>query len=230
MRESYYIIRRPQAADHRSQAADRRASGADFMSPRQMDMGRRSSGVAPWISKAFPLSNKNTSGSKAAEARKKETPPHLECDKCLAIWDGCRVIPFLFIIFNSTHTGAPSMHIYTSGIPSATRFSIRWQCVFFGKCFFSDCQRFFSVLDDFGIRYFPLDKSVWIGFPQFCQTCDNILFGHAVQLVDVLLFSPVNSQATQSGTNFFSVDCGRILSSLFCPCLLYTSPSPRDRG
>ena len=31
-----------------------------------------------------------------------------------------------------------------------------------------------------------------------------------------MLFSPVNSQATQSGTNFFSIDCGRILSSLFC--------------
>ena len=91
----------------------RRVAGADRRSPVHNAKVRRSSGVAPWISKAFPLSNKNTSGSKDGEARKKETPPHLECDKCQAIWDGCRVIPFLFIIFNSTHTGAPSIHIYT---------------------------------------------------------------------------------------------------------------------
>ena len=118
--------RRPQVIDlhHRSQAAGRRLSISPAISPTYKAAGRRSSIREPWISITDAPSNKNRSEVEGSCSKKKPTPPQRECEECQAICDfDTFAIPFL-IIFNSSHIGTPSMHKYTSGIPSPVRFSI----------------------------------------------------------------------------------------------------------
>ena len=158
-------------------AIRRRAQGASDTGPSHMDKARRSQALEPWISNAELPSNKKASPSEDAKARKKDTPPHLEWERCHAICDGCRVIPLLFIIFNSHQTGTPSMQRYESGMPSDTRFSIRWACVFFGRCFFNKLHSFASVV---GTLHLPFYECMRIGPPEFSKTPDNIITAHVV--------------------------------------------------
>src|SRR5210317_356830 len=65
--------------------------------------------------------------------RKNDNPPHLSCERCHAICD-CEIrTRFLLITFNSTQQATPSMTRYTSGAPVPVRFSILFQCDFFGR-------------------------------------------------------------------------------------------------
>ncbi len=112
--------------------------------------------------------NKSADALPASRIKKKETPPHLLCDRCQAICDFAIRTRFFVIIFNSTQQAAPSKTRYTSGMPVPVRFSILFQCDFFGRFFLNDCQRFCSGL---GMFYnFPFNKGGRVGIPEFRKT------------------------------------------------------------
>ena len=49
------------------------------------------------------------------------------------------------------------------------------------------------------------------------ESGDNLFPRQLVKLVDVLLLTPVDGQATESGSNLLGIDGGRELTRLFCP-------------
>ena len=212
---------RPQAAGyrlmashHRAQAAGRRLSIRPRISPIYKAAGRRSSILEPSNSIALSAPNKNRSEVLGSCSKKKLTPLHLKCEECHAICDFDRLtLPFL-TIFNSSHTGTPFMHRYTSGIPSPVRFSILSKCVFFGRFCFNNVHSDRSVFGIFNPLHI-VTKSVWVILPDRAQSSDNIFTRQVVELMNVILFAPVDSQATQTGANFLSVDSGRKLTSFF---------------
>ena len=177
--------RRPQAIDlhHRSQAAGRRLSISPDISPIYKAAGRRSSIREPWISSTDAPSNKNRSEVLGSWSKKKLVPLQCECEQCQAICDfDTLTVPFL-IIFNSSHIGTPSMHRYTSGIPSPLRFSILSQCVFLGRfsfnSFHSDCS-VAGILNSFNIS-----KSVGVILAETCQSSNNVFTRHIIKLMYV---------------------------------------------
>ena len=96
---------------HRFKAAGRRLAGRSQTLPIYKAAGRRSEMQDPWICKARAPSNKNTSPWRGAWSKKKLAPPQRECAKCQAICDFCTfTLPF-FSIFNSTHSGTPSIQM-----------------------------------------------------------------------------------------------------------------------
>jgi len=50
---------------------------------------------------------------------------------------------------------------------------------------------------------------------QIIESSDNLFAGQLVKLVDVLLLTPVDGQATERGSNLLGVDSGRELTGLF---------------
>jgi len=198
---------------HRAQAAGRRLSISPDISPIYKAAGRRSSIREPLISITDAPSNKNRSEVEGSFAKKKLAPPQRECEQCQAICDlETLTLPF-FTIFNSSHTGTPSMHRYTSGIPSPLRFSILSQCVFLGRfcfnSFHSDCS-VAGILNSFHIS-----KSMGVVLAETCQSGNNVFTRHIIKLMDVSGLAPIDGQAAQTGADFLSIDSGTELPSLF---------------
>jgi hypothetical protein len=162
------------ASNHASRAASRKAAGKSDILPSYKAAGRRASIRDPWISTTFPPSNKNTSPEEGSWSKKKLTPPHLECPRCQAICDLDTETLLCLIIFNSSQITTPFMHIYTSGMPSLTRFSSLWQCVFLGSFCFNEFHRAFSV---FGIGHHlivAIDGGLRKLFSKFGQSSNNL--------------------------------------------------------
>ena len=205
----------PRAAIHDSWAARRRAQGAADILPYQRAAGRRTDNLEPCNLAAKPPSNKNTSLVGGSWTKKKLTPPHRVCPKCHAIWDFEMEKRSFLVIFSSAHTGTPSMHRYTSGIPSPARFSIRWQWVFFGNFCLNEFHSWRSVRGIFNPLH--IVKGMWVSFAEIIESSDDLFPRQLVKLVDVVLFPPVYGQATQRRPDLLGVDGGRELTRLFCP-------------
>ena len=222
-----YFFPRRAAANHRSQVAgqavpnqssfdkSRSAAGADRRSPDQRIAGRRSHIFEPSKSIADAPSNKYTPPVAGSWAKKKLTPLHLECEECHAIWDfDGLTLPFL-TIFNSTHTGTPSMHKYTSGIPSPDRFSILSKCVFFGRFCFNDVHSDRSVFGIFNPPHLRFGESVWVLLSYSSESGNDVFSRHTVKLMHMVLFSPIDGQTAQAGSYLLSVDSSRKLPCIF---------------
>jgi len=212
---------RPQAAghrlmasDHRAQAAGRRLSISPRISPTYKAAGRRSSILEPSNSIALSAPNKNRSPGEGQCNKKKLTPLHLKWDECHAIWDLDRLTLLFLTIFNSNHTGTPFMHRYTSGIPSPERFSILSKCVFLGRFCFNSVHSDRSVFGIFNPLHI-VTKSVWVILPDRAQSGDNIFTRQVVELMNVVLFTPIDSQTAQAGAYLLSVDGSGKLTSIF---------------
>ena len=199
---------------HDSRAARRRAQGAADISPYHRAAGRRTESREPCNLAAKPPSNKNTSLVEGSWTKKKLTPPHRVCPRCQAIWDFEMVKRSFLVIFSSAHTGTPSMHRYTSGIPSPARFSIRWQWVFFGNFCLNEFHNWRSVRGIFNPLH--IVKGMWVSFAEIIESGDDLFPRQLIKLVDVVLFPPVYGQATKSGPDLLGIDGGRELTGLFC--------------
>ena len=192
--------------------------------PRNKAKGSRSAIRDPWISTTFPPSNKYTSPVEGSWSKKKLTPPHLECPRCQAICDLDTETLLCLIIFNSSQITTPFMHIYTSGMPSLTRFSSLWWCVFLGSFCFNEFHRALSV---FGIGHHlvvAIDGGLRKLFSKFGQSSNNLFPAQAVKLMDVVLFAPVDSQAAKGRSDLLGVDGGRELPCLFRTARQFVKP------
>ena len=90
--------------------------------------------------------------------------------------------------------------------------------------------------DDFLGNRNPLYKSSWVNCCKIAQTADkkgfkNILCPSSFQVgQDSLSFVAAMSNLTKDINFLPAVRCGEIHPPMLASCLLYTSPSPRDRG
>ena len=200
---------------HRARAQVRSAEGADRRSPHHEAADRRSSILEPCNLAAKPPSNKNTLPVEGQWSRKKLTPLQRVCPKCQAIWDfETETLPFL-IIFNSDQIGTPSMHRYTSGIPSPALFSIRWKWVFFGKCCLNEFHRLCSVRGIFNPFHVRFGECIGVLLPDRGESSDDVFTRKIVKLMHMCGLSPVDGQTTKTRSYLFGIDRGTELSSLF---------------
>jgi len=109
-------------------------------------------------------------------------------------------------------------------MPSLTRFSSLWQCVFLGSFCFNEFHRAFSV---FGIGHHlivAIDGGLRELFSKFGQSGNNLFPAQAVKLMDMVLLAPVNSQAAKGRSDLLSVDGGRELPCLFRTARQFVKP------
>ena len=58
---------------------------------------------------------------------------------------------------------------------------------------------------------------MWVPLAKVVESGDDLFPRQLIKLVDVLLLTPVDGQATESGSNLLGIDSGRELTRLFCP-------------
>ena len=203
-----------------SRAADRKAAGISASADAQTGSGHLSRGSQ--IARQSADRYRSAIFAPSSRNKKNDAPPHRLCDRCQAICDSAIRTRFFFMTLSSSQHGTPSMTRYTSGMPVPVRFSILFQWDFFGRYFLNDFQRFCSGWGMFD--HFTFDKGRRVAFPNLGKPRDNLLAGQFVKLMGVVLFAPVDGQATKRRPDLFSVDRRRELARLFGPARQFIKP------